>query len=158
MPEAGNILFPYGIRLREDRTVDAFPAARISFAAPNGEWLSLFLAIDSGAAISALPKSDAFMLGVRPEDGLQLPISGVSGRTVSGWRHSVRARIGSVQLRLPVVFLNGSAPRVLGRAGVFSRFSLIFEEEKQRSALLKTDSRDARTLRRMLDEMASDPD
>lgn len=95
-----SIVFPYGITLKEDATIDTVPVAEIGFKNKEGEWLSLFLVIDSGAAISALPKSDAAVFGTDVRTGEQMVISGIGGEKSMGWRHQIRIRIGYEILKI----------------------------------------------------------
>jgi len=133
-------IFPYGITLHEDGKIALFPAAEVSFSAKDGESISLFLILDSGATISALPKSDAPMLGINAEQGIPMAIAGIGDGLLRGWRHEITVRIGQETCGLPVVFLDsGRAPRVLGREGIFDRFMIIFEEDKRRSMFARND-------------------
>lgn len=144
-------IFPYGINLREGVTVDIFPAAEIKIQSKEGEWLSVFFLIDSGAVLSALPRSDAPFLGIDVARGDVMYISGVSGQPIRGWRHSLNVRFGVNTINLPFVFLdNQNAPRVLGRAGLFEKFSIIFEEANKRSGFLERGSREADAVSKVL--------
>lgn len=148
-------VFPYGITLREGGSIEAFPAAEVAFRNQDGEWLSLIFVIDSGATISALPKSDAAVFGINPEDGAPLAITGVAGETIRAWRHELSVRLGNIALRLPLTFLDTTAaPRVLGREGVFDRFSVVFEEERRRSGFLEKATPHARRIRKILDQLS----
>ena len=61
-------VFPYGVTLRESGSVDIFPVAEVSFLNKDGDLLSLFLLIDSGATISVLPATDAAVFGLNPKN------------------------------------------------------------------------------------------
>lgn len=145
------IVFPYGITLREGGTLDIFPAAEISFSAPDNEWITLFLIIDSGAAISALPKTDAEVLGIDAEKGRPMSITGINGGVTNGWQHEQSVRIGKQIISIPLVFLdNEASPRVLGRAGVFNRSTIVFEEQRKRSAFIGKDSKETKAISTIL--------
>ncbi len=149
-----SLIFPYGITLREGGTVDIFPAAEIKIQSKDGEQLSVFLLIDSGAALSALPRSDAPFLGIDVERGDIMYISGVNGQSIKGWRHNLNIRFGNNTMNLPFVFLdNPNTPRVLGRAGVFEKFSIIFEERGKRSGLLEFGSKEASSVSKILSKI-----
>lgn len=144
-------IFPYGITLREGGVIDIFPAAEVKIQSKEREWLSIFLLIDSGAALSALPKSDASFFGVDVEMGGVMYISGVSGQPIKGWRHNLDIRFGNNTMNLPFVFLdNPNAPRVLGRAGLFEKFSIVFEERNKRSGFLESGSKEAVSVNKIL--------
>lgn len=145
---------PFGITLREGGLVDVVPVTEVAFRGRKGEWFSFFLVIDSGATLSALPVSDARMLGIIPQKGLPFVVSGVNGEPVRGWKHNVLARLGGEVMNLPLVLIdNDLAPRVLGREGVFKHFSIIFEEAKKRSGFLRQDTKEAGTITTMLDKL-----
>lgn len=149
-----SFLFPYGITLREGGRIETFPAAEVSFLTQNGEWISLFLVIDSGATISALPSSDAYALGIGATRGTTLSIQGISRQPVKARQHILTARLGDEVIKLPVAFLeNDRAPRILGRAGVFGRFSVVFEEHQRRSGFIGRNTRESRAMKILLDEL-----
>lgn len=148
-------IFPYGITLREGGTIDVFPAAEIKIQSKEGEWLSVFLLIDSGAALSALPRSDASFLGINVEKGNAMYVSGVSGQPIKGWRHNLNIRFENNAMNLPFVFLdNPNTPRVLGRAGLFEKFSIVFEERSKRSGFLEFGSREADSVSKILSRIS----
>lgn len=145
-------VFPYGITLKEGGVIDIFPAAEAKFNTRSGEKTSLFLVIDSGAAISALPRSDADVLGIDVERGTPMKIVGISGISVGGWRHDVDVGLGEDQILIPLVFLDDErAPRVLGRAGIFNRYTIVFEEHKRRSALMNIQTSTSRKITKIID-------
>src|SRR3989344_6822437 len=122
-------LFSYGITLQDSGDVTMFPAVEVCFQHNKG-WVPAFLLIDSGATISALPKSDALVLGVVAEQGTHMAVKGIGGAPVSGWRHNIRVKLGENILKIPLVFLDElQAPRVLGRAGIFEK---IFDSKSTR--------------------------
>lgn len=145
-------VFPYGITLQEGGNVALFPAAEVLFQIAEGEHLSLFLIIDSGATISALPKSDAAMLGIDYDRGLPITVAGIGTVPLQGRRHEIFIRLGDEKMKLPVIFLDSvSAPRVLGREGVFSRFTLVFDEDRRRSAFITDATQESKKIRAIID-------
>lgn len=139
---------PYGITLREGGRVDVFPAAEVFFRNAEGELFSLFLIIDSGAAISALPKSDATVLGIEPKRGIARTVSGIGQEPIAGWQHELAVHIGGSAVRLPILFLEyETGPRVLGRAGVFEHFIVIFDEQLRQTGCIDERSRESRAIR-----------
>lgn len=148
------IVFPYGITLREGGVMDVFPAAEISFPTQGNEWVTLFLVVDSGATISALPKNDAAVFGIDAEKGRVLSVTGINGEIIRGWQHECRIRIGKEIIKIPLVFLNAEAsPRVLGRAGIFDCFTIVFEEQKKRSGFIDKDSKEAKAISSIIDKI-----
>jgi hypothetical protein len=85
---ANTAVFPYGITLSADGAIRLFPAARVDFLDHEGEWFTLFLVIDSGAHISALPKSDAHRFGIAVEKGTPAVVASIGAQT-RGWQHEL---------------------------------------------------------------------
>ncbi|OGF62026.1 hypothetical protein A2926_01540 [Candidatus Giovannonibacteria bacterium RIFCSPLOWO2_01_FULL_44_40] len=147
-------VFPYGIVLREGGAVDMFPAVKLLFPYKNGGEVTFLLLIDSGAHMSALPMTDADIIGVRAEDGDLMSVAGINGVPIRGWRHDIPVRCENNFIHLPVVFLDDTlAPRVLGRAGVFEKFTIVFDETKKRSGFLPTDTIEAKSVNKILNNL-----
>lgn len=153
MSSGANVVFPYAVRLQEGGRADVFPAAEVFFPTASGEWASLLLVIDSGASISALPASDARVFDLNPAHGIPMPVSGIGARRLIGRKHELNVRLGQHELLLPLVFLPGAAPRILGRAGIFPRFTVIFEEARKRSAFLHSSHPSARNVTAFIDSL-----
>ncbi|MBU1014841.1 retroviral-like aspartic protease family protein [Patescibacteria group bacterium] len=148
-------VFPYGITLSEGGIVTTFPAVEVGFVMKEGEHITLFLLVDSGAVISVLPKSDAEALGIQAEEGAPFAVAGIDGKAIQGWRHEVPVLLENEPYNLPVVFLeNSNVPRILGRQGVFDKFTVVFEENKQRSALANIQSKEAQAIGEGIDAIA----
>lgn len=151
---SSSFVFPYGIVLREEGIIETLPVAEVAFKNKKGEWYSLFLIIDSGATISALPKSDAEAFGVEVEKGKPLFLSGIGGEKLMGWVHKITAQLGKKVLQLPLVFINNEqSPRVLGREGVFEFFTVVFEEQHKKSGFLGKGTKEAKLVSRVLDSI-----
>lgn len=149
------IVFPYGITLQEGGKTDTVPVAQVSFTLQQGESISLFLVIDSGAAISALPQSDAEPLGISLHKGEPISISGIDKQPINGWRHKVSIKLENKTIKIPVAFLKDDlCPRILGRAGIFERFTVVFEENKHRTAFVNKNSQQAKQIAKMLNQSA----
>lgn len=145
-------LFSYGIALQEGGKVVLFPVAEVAFPTRNGDAISLFLIIDSGATISALPKSDAQIFGIEAENGIPIAVAGIEGQPIDGWRHEIQVKLGDENIHIPCLFLNtDDAPRVLGREGIFDRFTVVFEETQRRAGLLATGTQEANNTAAILD-------
>lgn len=146
-----SVVFPYGISLSEDGKLSVFPAVEIDFITNRGETIALIFLIDSGATVSALPKSDAEVLGLSLNKDKWGYVQGVGGEQIFGYETKIIACLGSEKFSLPLIFLeNNSVPRILGREEVFSRFTIIFEEEKHRTAFLSSKSKAAVSVRKIL--------
>jgi hypothetical protein len=149
-----SIRFSYGITMTESKQLAVFPVARVIIRTKQNEELALIMLIDSGATVSALPKSIATLLGINLKKGKPLRIFGVGGKSIRAWQHSIPIRIGIHGIELPVAFLNSSnSPRVLGREGIFDNFTIVFEESRRQSALLETNSSEAKSLQSAISQI-----
>lgn len=145
-------LFPYGITLREGGNIALFPAAEIALRTKEGEYLSLFLVVDSGATVSALPKSDAPLFGIVAENGIPMIVGGIEGNPIKGWRHVLSIKLEDEDMNIPFVILDtNEAPRVLGREGIFDRYTIVFEESKRRTGLIHAETQEAKQVTEALD-------
>ncbi|MBI3442860.1 MAG: aspartyl protease family protein [Candidatus Sungbacteria bacterium] len=133
------IVVPYGIRLSADGKIEVMPVveARIKHSGKNKTILGILL-IDSGATTTLLPSTDAQAIGLIITSGVKVAVGGVTGHHLIGYRHEISLEIqGFLIDRVPVVFArNRNVPRVLGREGIFSKFTVIFDEARKRTALL----------------------
>jgi len=58
-------------------------------------------------------------------------------------------------MNLPFVFLdNPNTPRILGRAGIFEKFSIVFEERGKRSGFLDSKSKEANEVGKVLSRIS----
>lgn len=152
---ADGVVFSYGITLQEDNKVSLFPAAEVGFFDRKGALLTLILLMDSGATISALPKSDADTLGIVAQNNTPIFISGIGKEIVRGWEHMIKIKLGKETVVLPFLFLdNDFAPRLLGRKGLFERNIIIFEEKKHRSGIVNVATKEARLLSNIIDKFS----
>lgn len=151
MPDA--LVFPYSITLQQDGRIATTPTADVFFKTQSGKYTSLIMQIDSGATISAMPAGDAHVFGVEYRRGTRIDIRGVGAGSVVGWVHIMKVRVGqsSEAIDIPLAFLErDDAPYILGRAGIFDVFTVIFEEYKHRSALLLKSKKTAQSVARLL--------
>lgn len=148
------IVFPYGISFFDSGHVSLFPAVNVTTITKGGDAVTLRFIIDSGATYSILPRSDAGALGIDLESGQQMNIGSISGDEFRGWLHRVDAQIGEEKISLPAIFLDDlRAPRVLGREGIFSRFMIIFDEQKFQSTFIHRDDPTISVIRNLLGGM-----
>ena len=119
---------PYGIRLGAQGEIETVPIVHARLRSPQGSEISAILIIDSGATISLLSSADADVLGVDLKSGKRVSVRGVTGHEIIGYRHSLPMVVeGFILKRVPIIFSeHPDAPRVLGRAGVFNHFGLLF--------------------------------
>lgn len=154
MPKSA--VFPYGITLREGGAVSVFPVVEVLFPADGiqKERVSLLFVVDSGATISAMPKSDADVFGIELGEGSLVTVGGIGGELIRGRQRSVMVRIADNTLLIPMVFLDDdAAPRILGREGVFDHFTIVFDEHRQRSGFLREGTDEERKVKEVLDRL-----
>jgi hypothetical protein len=147
-------VFPYGVSFSGEGSIRLFPAAKVDFLAKQGEWFTLFWLIDSGASVSVLPKTDAPTFGIDLKAGVPAAVGGIGTDHLRGWQHEVRARLTDKIVSIPLIFLDSeTAPRILGREGIFDRYTIIFEEKRRRSGMLGSTTRQAERIHTLLDEL-----
>jgi len=130
-------VFPYGIEFQEDGRLNLFPAVDAILFGQKGRGLKVRLLLDSGAAVTTLPVTDANRLGVTLERGNKIVLQGITGEGVLGYRHLAFVQICNTKIEIPVVFVDDkSTPRLLGRDGIFTHFTIIFDEAKHRIVFL----------------------
>ena len=138
--------------MEESGALSVFPAVTIILRTKKGEELSVVALIDSGATISAMPKNIAPLLGIDYKKGKLLQIFGVGNKRVTAWQHDVSIEFGGNIMSLPVAFLDDNTiPRILGRAGLFENFSIVFSEYKQQSALVGITTKETNAISTILD-------
>ncbi len=147
-------VFPYGISFTGEGSLKTFPAAKVDFLNQQGEWFTLFLLIDSGASVSVLPKADAPLFGIELKTGEPAAVAGIGADHLRGWQHTLKARLTDKMVKIPVIFLDSDhAPRILGRQDVFTRYTLIFEEKRRRSAILGASTAEAERIQALLNDL-----
>ncbi|MBI2639802.1 MAG: retropepsin-like domain-containing protein [Candidatus Sungbacteria bacterium] len=130
-------IFAYGLRLQEDGRIEVFPAAELFVLGKNGRGLRTVFHLDSGATTSIMPSADAETLGIDVANGKKFIVRGVSGESMLGYRHMVKIQLDGMKIKVPIIFVeNASSPRIFGRESVFSKFGILFDELKRRTAFL----------------------
>ncbi len=155
MPNLGGKIFPYAITLRQDGVLETVPVADVRVKNNEREEISLLCIIDSGAHISLLPEEDLLMLHAVSKNGTPLLIRGVTDTPMRSVVRMVPVSIGGVPLRIPVAFAKSPCPRVLGRKGVFEKFTVIFEESMNRAAFMRSGTKTSQIVRKAVDSLSS---
>ena len=94
--------------------------------------------IDNGADVSMAPLDLFGKLGLRWRAGLRFPVQGISRRrncALVGRLHEIDLLIpaAGILMRIPVVFVRGDAPYVLGRDALFETFTITFDPLRRRT-------------------------
>lgn len=88
--------------------------------------------IDSGAVVSALPKTKAEDLGADLNDLPRITIEGFAGQKTFAYKGEFVIKVGSEEISIPVVFSeNSNASNILGRIGFFDQFNVNFNAREQ---------------------------
>ncbi|KKS80438.1 MAG: hypothetical protein UV54_C0006G0013 [Candidatus Beckwithbacteria bacterium GW2011_GWA2_43_10] len=107
------------------------PQVRIPVKTITGYKKIEFL-IDSGAVVSALPKTMAEQVGVNLSELPRITIEGFAGQKTFAYRGEFVAMIGDEETVIPVVFSeNPQASNILGRIGFFDQFNIMFDAQDQ---------------------------
>lgn len=129
--------FPYGIRFRQDRRMELFPAAELLITGRRNRGMPATFHLDSGATVTVLPASDAHALGIPLRHGKKVVIGGISGEPLTGYQQTIGVSFATERRKIPVVFVDRpDVPRILGRDGVFTQFTMVFDEARRRVAFL----------------------
>ena len=99
-------LFPYGIRFRQDRRVELFPAAELLITGRRNRGIRATFHIDSGATVTVLPASDAHALGIPLRQGKQVVIGGISGEPLVGYQHTIGVPFATERINILVMFVD----------------------------------------------------
>jgi hypothetical protein len=94
--------------------------------------------VDSGADMSMAPFSLFRWLGRRWRDGDRFPVRGIARRRdceLIGRVHDIDLVVpaAAILMRIPVVFVRGDAPYVLGRDVLFDAFRITFDPTGRRT-------------------------
>src|SRR3989338_3445751 len=111
----------------------------------NGRKYDFIALLDSGADVSALPKGVAELLGLNLQ-GQHEEASGIGG-TVQAVQSKLNLEVGKAHERysfsvpVKVILSEDEFPILLGRAGFFDKFTIIFSQKDERVLLKRvTDS------------------
>lgn len=143
------LVFPYGIKFREDGKISIFPAVELFVLGRQKNGIRALFHIDSGATTSIFPKSDADILGIDLKNSKEVSVRGISGDVMRGYQSFITIHFDQLKIKIPAVFVeNDWVPRVLGREGFFNRFGILFDELKKRTRFL-----DSKKERKTLDSL-----
>ena len=116
------------------------PSIPITLSGNGGKWDFIAL-VDSGADISAIPKSVAELLGL-DLSGKTEEAAGIGG-VVPAIQTNISLEIQkgheqySIQLPLKVIISDYEFPVLLGRAGFFDKFIITFDQRNEKILLKK---------------------
>jgi hypothetical protein len=93
-------------------------------------WRPFDFLVDSGADVTMVPKSLAEWVGVDLKKLPRLRSYGVEGKGVQAHHGSLRIRVSKDEFTIPCLFSSQErTPLLLGRAGLFNRFTIVFDNK-----------------------------
>ncbi len=91
-------------------------------------WQPFDFLVDSGADVSMVPKSMADWVGVELKGLNRHRSYGIEGKGLNVHEGSLMIRLGNVDVKVPCLYSSQeNTPLLLGRAGIFDHFTLIFD-------------------------------
>jgi len=103
--------------------------AYVHLQSRDGVWYFFVPYVDSGADTSLFPKGDASLLKLNLYEGEYNPIMGIGRVMMPAYIQNVKMRISEKLLNVSIAFADSDeVPRLLGRADVFKRFKITFDE------------------------------
>lgn len=125
------IEFPF---VEEKATVVEFistPYAEVTLITDGNELTEWFL-IDSGADISLVKRGFGELLGFKIKEGEEIKqLSGISTNTIPYIHRKIKMKIGEKEFEARIAWsLIEDVPLVLGKLDVFDKFDIIFKERE----------------------------
>lgn len=108
-----------------------FPVIKLALIHKNTK-LTIEALIDSGANISIFNADVAEILGIDVESGKEVYLSGVGGR-ILGYQHTIQVEIDRKFFLAKLIFSREFLVsfNLIGREGVFNKFTICFDEKKK---------------------------
>ena len=107
------------------------PIVNINVSTPSGTKSMEFL-LDSGAVVSAMPKSTLEDFDITFEDLNRIVVKG-HGSTFFAYMSNITVEINGKQKSIPVLFTDTTiGSKVLGRRGFFDQYNVEFNSEKKK--------------------------
>lgn len=106
------------------------PEVTVSILKPDGSGqVNWIIEVDSGAAITLLPRGAATMLGLVLESGIPVSLGGVGGSSFICYVHRLDVVIGDAQFNgLPIAFApTDDFPPLLGRLGLYDVLDVLMD-------------------------------
>ena len=99
---------------------------------------SLEFVLDTGADFTMLPRHMAEVIEIDLSACPQSRSYGIEGNGVKVYASQIQIKIGQVELKVRCLFSEKETiPYILGRADIFSRFNIIFDNRNKKIKLTK---------------------
>lgn len=128
------IIFPYQY-FNSSFGIIAYPSAALILKTIDG-WRPFTFLFDTGAEVTIVSKLIANLVGLNLKEGEITSLFGVEGRPILGIKGNLQLRIGTQEIILPCLYsFKENTPLLLGRAGIFDRFNILFNNRKKQIEL-----------------------
>ncbi len=108
------------------------PEVEVVFSAADGSPRRMIMEVDSGAAISLLPRSAADILMLNYDLGIPISLGGVGGSVFVARVFELDASVGEENVRIPVAIAPTEGfPPLLGRLGLYDQKSVLMDNENK---------------------------
>lgn len=108
------------------------PIAKVILVGPAEKEITVYMYIDSGADFTLIPYRLGLYIGLTRNQKKIKQIQGISG-TIDVIYSQVDLTIGKIAFPAKIVWAQTeNVPLLLGRADVFDRFKVIFDQKKKR--------------------------
>jgi hypothetical protein len=92
--------------------------------------------LDTGADVSIVPASAASFIGMGLDGAASMDIGGIEGGSLRASVSKITLRLGSLDIGVPCLVSSiEETPYLLGRAGIFDRFNVLFDNAGRRIVL-----------------------
>ena len=109
------------------------PVAKVQFLNKNGEWISEYMYVDSGADFTLIPYKLGEFLGFEIEDHRIIEVQGING-VVSVMPKKIKMKIGDHEFEAQVGWCQiEEVPLLLGRTNVFDEFNIEFCQKEKKT-------------------------
>jgi predicted aspartyl protease len=96
----------------------------------DGEIFPYEALVDSGADFCVFPCEVAEVLGIVPEEGIEIKLDGIGATSAKGYVHKINMKIDVFEYEASVVFSNALVDYshgLLGQAGLFDEHVICFD-------------------------------
>ena len=113
-----------------------FPIIPLQLRTADGGWLATTALLDSGASISLFDGAVAWGLGIKVSGGKKVSPTGIGG-PITAYVQRIMLKIGDGEFEAAIAFTERRRLPInlLGRAYVFDRFVVTFDEKRMRTVL-----------------------
>ncbi|MCR4263621.1 MAG: aspartyl protease family protein [Candidatus Roizmanbacteria bacterium] len=126
--------FPYRFLKFEDGGEVPYPIIIAKLNTTLGKQSYSFI-LDTGADITTLPHYMISLLGMDKKKLEKSESTGIGGKTQT-FNGKTDIIIGKLTFSIPVVFvMNNAIPFLLGKEGIFDRFNIVLDNDRNRTVL-----------------------